>query len=80
MGLLFMELPMLKWTRSKDGSCESHDGRFKIEPVFMGKTTPQAYHLYDGGIRPRVQVAAYLNTQAEAKERAEVYLHYLAKA
>ena len=64
----------IKWKRSTEGYVESHDGRFEIEPVFMGRTTAQAFHLYRRPVAggPREKVESYLPTQRDAKDRAEV--------
>lgn len=60
---------MVKWNRSEDGYTESKCGHFRIEPIFMGRTTAQAYHLYADGVK----VMQYCDTQREAKEYAERY-------
>lgn len=52
----------VKWNRSEDGYVTSKCGRFHIDPLFMGCTTAQAYHLNGVG---------YYNTQREAKVAAE---------
>jgi hypothetical protein len=61
------------WNRSKEGYCTSKCGRFEIEPVFIGRTTPQAFNLYYRQTRfdSREKVAYYADTQRDAKEAAE---------
>lgn len=65
----------IKWNRSEEGSVSSKCGRYDIEPIFMGRTTAQAFHLYHytvvGDGKTREKLAMYCNTQREAKERAE---------
>lgn len=65
----------IRWKRSEDGYVESYDGRFEIEPVFMGRTTAQAFHLYRRPApgQPREKVESYCSTQRDAKERAEMF-------
>jgi len=58
---------MIKWTKSDDGFSESRDGRFRIEPVFLGRTRPVWYKLYIDGVQQRLNCS----TQSEAKAKAE---------
>lgn len=63
---------MVKWNRSVEGFAESKCGRFEIEPLFMGRVSPQAYQLrVDGKVAFR-----YLNTQKDAKAEAEAIVRF----
>lgn len=44
-----MTHPRIRWTRSSEGHCQSHDGRWRIAPLYMGTTRPQAFALMDCG-------------------------------
>lgn len=63
---------MIRWNRSEEGFVESKDGRWWICPLFIGRTTPQGYELWDNS-RPQGEkrVSGLLNTQADAKRAAE---------
>jgi hypothetical protein len=70
----------LKWTRSNDGYTETKCGRFTIEPVFMGRTTPQAFNVFfHAPGEPRVLVRKYSDTQRDAKQVAEAHVEQLIK-
>lgn len=60
----------IQWRRSKDGYTESHDGKYRIEPRFSGRTTPQWYLLFIDGQEYK---RADFTTQRRAKRRAELY-------
>jgi hypothetical protein len=74
----FDDMTQIKWNRSEQGCISSKCGRFEIEPIFMGRTTAQAFHLYFyptvGDAKSRQLVAKYCDTQREGKERAENFL------
>ncbi len=57
----------IRWKRARDGFVESHDGRWRISPLYWGCTKPQVYELTRDGKR----VASYCTTQREAKDLAE---------
>jgi hypothetical protein len=64
---------MLKWNKSDEGYVTSACGKFEIEPIFIGRTTPQGYNVYH---RPapdamRQRIKKYAGTQREAKYVAE---------
>lgn len=58
---------MIRWKPARDGFVESHDGRWRISPLYWGCTRPQVYELtYDGKA-----ISSYNATQREAKDAAE---------
>ena len=59
---------MIRWKRADDGFVESHDGRWRITPLYWGCTRPQVFELHCDG----KCVASYCSTQREAKESAEL--------
>jgi hypothetical protein len=68
---------LIKWNKSEEGYVNSKCGRFEIEPVFIGRTTPQGYNIY---YRPtptasRVRIKRYADTVRDAKALAEY--HYM---
>ena len=67
---------LIQWKRSIGGCTESKCGRFEIRPVFMGHTTPQAFHLFyrETPDSPVTSIRKYANTQREAKDDAWSYL------
>jgi hypothetical protein len=58
---------MIKWKRSSDGYVDSHDGVWRITPLFCGCVKPQMFDLY----RNDQKVGWMLPTQKAAKEQAE---------
>jgi hypothetical protein len=63
----------IQWNRSEDGFVESKDGRFEIEPLFIGRTTPQEYVLFlVRRDESRRQIGIY-DTHAEAKYAAQKF-------
>jgi len=63
----------LQWTKSSEGYTSTKCGRYDIEPVFMGRTTPQAFNVL---FRPpftdkRELLKRYSDTQRDAKLVAE---------
>lgn len=57
----------IRWKRPDDGYVESHDGAWRITPLYCGCTRPQAYVLADNGRRK----GGEFQTQRAAKEHAE---------
>lgn len=57
----------IRWKRANDGFVESHDGRWRIVPLYCGCTRPQAFEL----LRDDKSVSAYNSTQREAKDEAD---------
>lgn len=57
---------VIRWKRANDGFVDSHDGRWRIAPLYWGCTRPQLFELYRDGKR----VASYCQTQREAKVAA----------
>lgn len=57
----------IRWKRARDGFVESHDGRWRIAPLYWGCTRPQVYEL----IRDGKVVTSYCATQREAKDFAK---------
>jgi hypothetical protein len=53
---------LVKWGRSVEGTVASKCGRFLVEPLFLGRTTAQAYKLNGEGC---------YSTQRQAKEQTE---------
>lgn len=39
--------PRIKWKRGHEGFKDSVDGRFSIQPLYLGTSTPQFYQLDD---------------------------------
>lgn len=60
----------IKWKRADEGFVMSHDGQWKIEPLYWGCTRPQMYRLYREG----KTISTGCSTQREAKEEAEQWL------
>ncbi len=62
----------IRWKRSTDdGFVESHDGRWRITPLYWGCTRPQLFELFRDGKR----VSSSCATQREAKYEAERMEH-----
>ena len=57
----------IRWKRSNDGYAESHDGAWRIVPLYCGCTRPQDYEL----VRNGVVVATMCGTQRGAKDAAD---------
>lgn len=56
----------IRWKRARDGFVESHDGRWRISPLYCGCTRPQSFQLWkDNADR------GWFSTQREAKAAAE---------
>ena len=69
---------MIKWNKSTEGYLTSKCGKFEIEPVFIGRTTPQGFNVY---YRPtptalRERIKRYADTQRDAKGVAEYHYIY----
>lgn len=62
---------MIRWKRAVDGFVESHDGRWRIAPLYCGCTRPQAFELF----RDDKSIDSYCSTQREAKDTAEQLEH-----
>lgn len=67
---------LIQWKRSEEGFTESKCGRFEIEPIFIGRTTPQAFQLYyrETAFVPRKKIRGFCDTQREAKNYAQSFL------
>lgn len=59
----------LRWKRSEDGYCDSHCGRWQVQPVYWGRVNPIGYRLWDA--RRRKHVGGEFDTQADAKHKAQ---------
>jgi hypothetical protein len=57
----------IRWKRANDDFVESHDGHWRITPLYWGCVSAQMYELWRDGKR----VASHCSTQREAKEDAE---------
>lgn len=58
---------LIRWKRSNDGFVESHDGTWRIVPLYCGCTRPQDYELHRDG----ATVATMCGTQRGAKDAAD---------
>ena len=56
----------VRWKRAQDGFVESHDGHWRIVPLYCGCTRPQLFELFRDD-----KAVATCSTQGEAKEDAE---------
>lgn len=64
----------LRWNRSDDGCIEEKSGRFRIEPVFCGRTRPIGYTLHDDGEDATIfgwKPTVCVDTQADGKAEAQ---------
>jgi hypothetical protein len=66
---------MVKWNKSEEGYRTSKCGKFEIEPIFIGRTTPQGFNIYyrPAPDAPRERIKRYADTQRDAKNTAEHY-------
>jgi len=71
----------IKWNKSAEGYVSSKCERFDIEPVYMGRTTAQAFSVYYRlpFSDKREQLKRYADTQRDAKAVAEDHLVRLEK-
>jgi len=65
----------VKWGRSEDGYVESKDGKWKISPRFMGRTTAQDFEL-EMKTNGKWKVVYNASSQKDAKEYAEEWLQW----
>lgn len=59
----------IKWKRSHEGFCESHDGRWSISPEYQGYVNPQFYMLKDNQTGKCFMPG--FETQSDAKWQAQ---------
>lgn len=64
------KLKTIRWKQSRDGFVESHDGRWRITPLFCGSTRAQEFELsLDNKVIDR-----FCESQRDAKEAAERFI------
>ena len=65
----------VQWGLSRDGHCQSRDGRFQIAPHYCGLTKPQWFSLKDTTPQPldegRVATVPQFRTMRLAKQSAD---------
>jgi hypothetical protein len=65
---------VVRWKRAAGDHVESHCGRWRISPLYCGRTRPEAFVLWDG----ERQLGEFMNqrdAKVDAEERAQENTH-----